>query len=53
MPPTHTVLTARRLYDGSRLHDHPIVLLDGSRIASITTRASSDHPRRRSHPRLP
>jgi len=38
------VLTARRLYDGSRLHDHPIVVLDGGRIASISTRAASAIP---------
>lgn len=39
-----TVLTARRLYDGSRLHDHPIVVLDGNRIVSISTRAASTIP---------
>jgi N-acetylglucosamine-6-phosphate deacetylase len=39
-----TVLTARRLYDGSRLHDHPIVVLEGGRIASISTRAESASP---------
>jgi N-acetylglucosamine-6-phosphate deacetylase len=39
-----TVLTARRLYDGSRLHDHPIVVLEGGRIASISTRAASAAP---------
>jgi N-acetylglucosamine-6-phosphate deacetylase len=44
MPQAPTVLTARRLYDGSRLHDHPIVVLDGGRIASISTRASSAAP---------
>jgi N-acetylglucosamine-6-phosphate deacetylase len=38
------VLTARRLYDGSRLHDHPIVVLEDGRIASISTRASSAAP---------
>jgi N-acetylglucosamine-6-phosphate deacetylase len=44
MPQAPTVLTARRLYDGSRLHDHPIVVLDGGRVASISTRASSAAP---------
>ena len=44
MPQAPTVLTARRLYDGSRLHDHPIVVLDGPRIASISTRAESAIP---------
>ena len=39
-----TVLTARRLYDGSRLHDHPIVVLEDGRIASISTRATSAVP---------
>ncbi len=39
-----TVLTARRLYDGSHLHEHPIVVLDGGRIASISTRATSAIP---------
>jgi N-acetylglucosamine-6-phosphate deacetylase len=44
MPQASTVLTARRLYDGSRLHDHPIVVLDGARIASISTRAAGAIP---------
>jgi N-acetylglucosamine-6-phosphate deacetylase len=44
MPQAPAVLTARRLYDGSRLHDHPIVVLDGGRIASISTRDSSAVP---------
>ena len=44
MPQAPTVLTARRLYDGSRLHDHPIVVLDGGRIASISTRAARAIP---------
>jgi N-acetylglucosamine-6-phosphate deacetylase len=39
-----TVLTARRLYDGSHLHEHPIVVLEGDRIASISTRATSAIP---------
>ncbi len=44
MPQAPTVLTARRLYDGSHLHEHPIVVLDGGRIASISTRATSAIP---------
>ena len=39
-----TVLTARRLYDGSRLIDHPIVAVEDGRIASISTRAESALP---------
>ncbi len=39
-----TVLTARRLYDGKRLIDHPIVTLAEGRIASISTRAESAIP---------
>jgi N-acetylglucosamine-6-phosphate deacetylase len=44
MPQGPTVLTARRLYDGSRLHDHPIVVLEDGRIASISTRAETAIP---------
>jgi len=39
-----TVLTARRLYDGSRLVDYPIVVVDDGRIVSISTRAESFLP---------
>jgi N-acetylglucosamine-6-phosphate deacetylase len=39
-----TVLTARRLYDGSRLVDHPIVVVEDGRIASISTRSESAAP---------
>ena len=39
-----TVLTARRLYDGSRLVDDPIVVVEDGRIASITTRAEAAVP---------
>jgi N-acetylglucosamine-6-phosphate deacetylase len=38
------VLTARRLYDGSRLHDYPIVVLEDGRIASISSRAAGAVP---------
>ena len=44
MPQAPTVLTARRLYDGSRLYDHPIVVLEDGRIASISTRAETAAP---------
>jgi N-acetylglucosamine-6-phosphate deacetylase len=44
MPQAPAVLTARRLYDGFRLHEHPVVVLEGGRIASISTRAASAAP---------
>jgi N-acetylglucosamine-6-phosphate deacetylase len=37
-------LTARRLYDGSRLHDHPIVILEDGLITTISTRAETAIP---------
>lgn len=39
-----TVLTAGRLYDGTRIVEHPIVVVDDGRIASISTRAESAVP---------
>jgi N-acetylglucosamine-6-phosphate deacetylase len=39
-----TVLTARRLYDGTGLIDHPIVIVEGGRIASISARSESTVP---------
>lgn len=39
-----TVITARRLYNGTRLVDHPIVVVEDGRIASISTRAESAVP---------
>ena len=39
-----TVITAGRLYDGARLIDHPIVLIEDGRIASIFTRAEASLP---------
>jgi N-acetylglucosamine-6-phosphate deacetylase len=39
-----TVLTAERLWDGTRLHDHPIVVLEDGQIASISTRAAGELP---------
>jgi N-acetylglucosamine-6-phosphate deacetylase len=41
-----TVLTARRLFDGSHLIDHPIVAVEDGRIASISARAESAVPPR-------
>jgi len=39
-----TVLTARRFYDGSRIIDHPTIVLEDGRIASISTRKESSVP---------
>jgi N-acetylglucosamine-6-phosphate deacetylase len=39
-----TVLTAARLWDGTRLLDLPVVEIDDGRIASISTRAAADLP---------
>ena len=39
-----TVITAERLWDGSHLVDHPLVMIDDGRIDSISTRESSDLP---------
>jgi len=39
-----TALIAKRLYDGTRLIDDPIVLLEDGRIASISTRSESAVP---------
>jgi N-acetylglucosamine-6-phosphate deacetylase len=39
-----TVLTARRLYDGSRLIDHPIVVLEDDHIVSISARSETAAP---------
>jgi len=39
-----TVLTARRLFDGSHLIDHPIVAVEDGRIAFISARAESAVP---------
>jgi N-acetylglucosamine-6-phosphate deacetylase len=37
-----TVLTAKRLLNGTTLLDHPIVSIEDGRITSITTRAAAD-----------
>jgi len=39
-----TVLTAERLWDGTRLLDHPIVVIEDTLIASISTRSASNLP---------
>jgi N-acetylglucosamine-6-phosphate deacetylase len=39
-----TVLTAERLWDGTRLLDHPILVIENGLIASISTRAANDLP---------
>jgi N-acetylglucosamine-6-phosphate deacetylase len=39
-----TVLTAKRLLNGSTPLDHPIVSIEDGRISSITTRVASDSP---------
>jgi N-acetylglucosamine-6-phosphate deacetylase len=39
-----SIITARRLYDGSHLVDHPIVAVEGGHIASISTRSESAVP---------
>jgi N-acetylglucosamine-6-phosphate deacetylase len=39
-----TVLTADRLWDGTRLFDQPAIVIKEGRIASIGTRAASDSP---------
>jgi len=39
-----TVLTARRLFDGARLLDDPVVVLEDGHIASISTRADAELP---------
>jgi N-acetylglucosamine-6-phosphate deacetylase len=35
---------AKRLYDGTRLLDDPVVLLEDGRVTSVTTRAASEIP---------
>jgi N-acetylglucosamine-6-phosphate deacetylase len=44
MKDTPTVLMAKRLYDGIRLLDDPVVLLEDGRVTSVTTRAASEIP---------
>lgn len=40
----HTVVTADRLWDGTRLLDSPVVSIEKGRIASIATRANAELP---------
>jgi N-acetylglucosamine-6-phosphate deacetylase len=37
-----TVLTAKRLWDGTSLLDHPVILIEDGRIASIGSRAAGE-----------
>ena len=39
-----TVVTAERLWDGSSLHPHPVILIEDGRIDSIATRESFEIP---------
>jgi N-acetylglucosamine-6-phosphate deacetylase len=39
-----TVITAERLWDGTSLHQNPLVLIEDGRIHSITSRESSELP---------
>jgi N-acetylglucosamine-6-phosphate deacetylase len=39
-----TVVTASKLWDGTRLLDHPILTVEDGRILSISTRATSEIP---------
>jgi N-acetylglucosamine-6-phosphate deacetylase len=39
-----TVLTAERLWDGTKLLDLPVVVVEDGRIASISTRAANEAP---------
>lgn len=39
-----TVVTAERLWDGTSLHQHPLILIDDGKIDSIATRGSSEMP---------
>jgi N-acetylglucosamine-6-phosphate deacetylase len=39
-----TVLTAERLWDGTKLLDNPMVVIEDGRIASISSRASAEPP---------
>jgi N-acetylglucosamine-6-phosphate deacetylase len=39
-----TVLTAKRLWNGTSLLDHPVILIEHGRIASIDSRVASEQP---------
>lgn len=40
-----TVITAEKLWDGSILHDHPLIVVDGTQISSIASRPSAEMPK--------
>lgn len=42
--PMRTVYTAERLWDGTRLHDDPMLVVEGGRIAKIGTRGEAALP---------
>src|SRR4051794_20146561 len=39
-----TVVTAERLWDGTSLHQNPLILIEDGRIHSVTSRDSSELP---------
>jgi N-acetylglucosamine-6-phosphate deacetylase len=39
-----TVLTAEKLWNGTSLQDHPVILIEDGRIASMSSRAASELP---------
>jgi len=39
-----TIITAERLWDGSHLHDHPLVVIEDGQVRSIASRDSSEIP---------
>jgi len=39
-----TAITAEKLWDGTNLLDHPVVVVEDGRIDSIGTRAASELP---------
>ena len=39
-----TIVTAERLWDGSHLHDHPLVVIEDGQVCSIASRDSSEIP---------
>ncbi len=41
---TRTVVTAKRLFDGTESIDDPVLVIEDGRIASISTREASDQP---------
>jgi len=39
-----TIITAERLWDGSHLHDHPLVVIEDGQVRSIASRNSAEVP---------